>query len=122
MISVGIRYGAALSVLVVVLGTLGNMAAFKWLPEVPLLVITAATPIAVCAAAGWRAVRMLKSIRLGTVAGGMAGFMGGLTGGIFFVVIGKPVVDLPVLSVLGIAGGLVAGFVGSVAAHRWTTA
>lgn len=116
--AIGIRHGALLSVLVVVLGTLGNLPALTRVPELPLLAITAATPTAVCAAAGWRAVRARGSVRLGAVAGGIAGFMAGLTGGIFFVAIGKPVLDIPVLVVLGAGGGVVAGFIGSLAARR----
>lgn len=119
---IGIRYGAGLSALVVVLGILGNAQEFKWVPEVPLLAVTAATPIAICGAAGWRVARVLGSVRLGTAAGGIAGIMGGLTGGIFFVVIGKPVVDVPVLLVLGLVGGTIAGFLGGIAARRWRPA
>ena len=118
MISIAIRHGAGLSALVVALGILGNAQELKWVPEVPLLAITAATPIAICTATGWRVVRVLGSARLGTTAAGIAGIMGGLTGGIFFLAIGKPVVDVPVLFVLGLVGGTIAGFFGTIAARR----
>ena len=66
VISEGLRWGAVMSALAVVLAVLGLTPSLSWLPEVPLLAVAVLLPVAVYGLAGYRA--GLDSGRLGIAA------------------------------------------------------
>ena len=106
---VGVLGGVILAVFAVVFAILGLSPSLRWIPEIPLLLVAGAVPSATLVVAGYRA---------GAMAGAVAGAIGGATGGVAFVVYGKPVVNIPILLVAGLVGGLVLGALGAAVARR----
>lgn len=101
-----------------VFAILGLTPSLRWIPEVPLLLVSVLVPIAILTVAGYRAARASGRILPGAFSGALAGGIGGAAGGVGFVVYGKPALNIPIGLVAGIAGGLLWGALGAIAARR----
>jgi hypothetical protein len=106
---VGLRYGVVLAAFAVAFAIVGLSPSFRWVPEIPLLLVAGLVPTVILTVAGYRA---------GALAGAVAGWIGGGTGGVAFVVYGRPVVNIPILLVAGLVAGLVLGALGAAVARR----
>jgi len=98
-----------LAVFVVIFAIVGLGSAFRWVPETLLLAASVLVPTVILLVTGHRA---------GAWAGALAGAIAGLTGGVVYVVSGKPAINIPILLVAGLVGGLVLGALGGVARSR----
>jgi hypothetical protein len=105
----GLRGGAGLGACVVVLAVLGLSPSLAWIPEVPLLATAVVVPVAVLGLPGYRATQRDPRLRAGAIAGGLAGAIGGTVGGLAYVVFSKPLLNVAVGLVVGLAGGAILG-------------
>jgi hypothetical protein len=112
--SEGLRWGAVLGAIAVVLSIVGLMPSLSWIPEVPLLAAAVLLPTAVCGLAGSRAGLRSGRHLAGWLAGALAGGIGGVVGGACYVLFGKPPLNLLVGLCLGVIGGALAGAVGAL--------
>jgi hypothetical protein len=105
----GLRFGAILAAFAVIFAIVGLSPSFRWVPEIPLLLVAGLIPAVILTVAGYRA---------GALSGALAGAIGGVVGGVAYVVYGKPVLNIPIGLVAGSAGGLALGALGEAVARR----
>ena len=113
-----IRGGVILAACAVVFAILGLTPSLSSIPEIPLLLAAGLAPIVILTVAGYRAAKRTGQVLLGLRAGAVAGAIGGAAGGLVYVVYGKAVLNIPIGLVVGLAGGLVLGALGAVAARQ----
>ena len=109
----GIRAGAVVGVIAVVLAILGLTPSLAWVPEVPLLGAAVLLPLSVFAVTGYRAVERSGRTIAGALAASVAGAIGGGLGGVMYVIFGKPVLNVAAGLLVGAVSG---ASVGGVAA------
>src|SRR6266550_7441499 len=103
----GVRGGIVLSIAVILLAILGLTPSLRWIPEVPLIAVAIAAPVAGYALTGYVAGRRSGRLAAGALAGAVAGGISGTVGGIAYVVFGKALLNIVVGLLLGvIAGGI----------------
>ncbi|HEV2009452.1 MAG TPA: hypothetical protein VGS17_00290 [Candidatus Limnocylindria bacterium] len=112
----GFRVGIPLAACVVVLADVGLTPTFSWVPEVPLVLIALAVPIAAFSIAGMRAGTRSRTWVAGALAGAITGTIGGAAGGLAYVAFGKPLLNIAVGTVAGALGGAIVG-----AGSAWST-
>jgi hypothetical protein len=103
-----------LSFFVVLLAFVGLTPLFSWVPELPLLAVSALIPLVGYTATGYRAQRRSGRIADGVLAAAVAGVVSGLAGGLSFVLFGKSLLNIPVGIGLGCVAGAVWGAVGAL--------
>src|SRR2546430_3987000 len=77
----GVRGGIVLSIAVILLAILGLTPSLRWIPEVPLIAVAIAAPVAGYALTGYWAGRRTGRTAAGVLAGAVAGGMSGGVGG-----------------------------------------
>jgi hypothetical protein len=118
VLSEGLRGGAILGVVAVVLGVAGLSPSFSWIPELPLLAAFVLLPAGIAVAIGYRAASHAGRFRAGVFAGVIAGSIGGCVGGLTYFAFGKPVLNILVGVVAGAVGGGFAGGLGGILSKR----
>ena len=114
----GLGGGIVLSIAVILLAILGLTPSLRWIPEVPLIAVAIAAPVAGYALTGYRAGRRTGRSAAGALAGAVAGGISGAVGGIAYVLFGKPLLNIVVGLLLGAIAGGVIGAGGGVLARR----
>ena len=117
----GVRGGIVLSIAVILLAILGLTPSLRWIPEVPLIAVAIAAPVAGYALTGYWAGRRTGRTAAGVLAGAVAGGISGGVGGIAYVLFGKPLLNIVVGLLLGAIAGGVIGAGGSVLGRRYRT-
>src|SRR5256885_16838278 len=86
----GVRGGIVLSIAVILLAILGLTPSLRWIPEVPLIAVAIAAPVAGYALTGYWAGRRTGRTAAGVLAGAVAGGMSGGGGGSAHLLFCKP--------------------------------
>src|SRR2546429_1031833 len=90
----GVRGGIVLSIAVILLAILGLTPSLRWIPEVPLIAVAIAAPVAGYALTGYWAGRRTGRTAAGVLAGAVAGGMSGGVGGVAYGLFCKPPLQL----------------------------
>ena len=114
----GVRGGIALAIAVILLAVLGLTPSLRWIPEIPLIAVAIAVPVAGYALTGYVAGRRSGRLAAGALAGAVAGGISGTVGGIAYVLFGKPLLNVVIGLLLGAIAGGVIGAGGGVLARR----
>jgi hypothetical protein len=112
-VAAGVRAGAALGVIVVVLALIGLTPSMSWVPELPLVGVAIVLPLFVFGLTGFRAGQRTRRIVGGLLAGAVAGVISGGVGGLSYVIFGKSLVNVAVGMLLGALAGGVAAAIGA---------
>lgn len=117
-VTAGVRAGLVLAACAILFAILGLTPSLSWIPEIPLLAIAGLVPVTLLTATGYRAWKSFRTTLMAAIAGATAGGIGGCAGGLAYVVYGKPVLNVVVGTIVGIAAGATLGAIGAMVAAR----